>query len=73
MPALLAPVVLIGGLVIGIFGSTEAAAVTVVYALLVGLFVYRSLTWKGMVDAARETVQSSASVMFIVGCAAIFA
>ena len=70
---LLAPVVLIGGLVIGIFGSTEAAAVTVVYALLVGLFVYRSLTWKGMVDAARETVQSSANVMFIVGSAAIFA
>jgi tripartite ATP-independent transporter DctM subunit len=73
VPALLAPVVLIGGLVIGIFGSTEAAAVTVVYALLVGLFVYRSLTWKGMVDAARETVQSSANVMFIVGSAAIFA
>ena len=46
---------------------------TVVYALLVGLFFYRSLTWKGMVDAARETVHSSANVMFIVGCAAIFA
>ena len=73
MPALLAPVVLIGGILLGIFGETEAAAVTVVYALLAGLFFYRALTWRGFVDALRETVRSTAGVMFIVGAAALFA
>lgn len=73
MPALFAPVVLIGGIMLGIFGETEAAAVTVVYALLVGRFFYRRLTWHGFVGAARETVQSTAGVMLIVGCAALFA
>ena len=73
LPALLAPVVLIGGMVIGFFGSTEAAAVTVVYSILVGRFFYRKLSWAGFVEAARETVRSSASVLLIVGCAALFA
>ena len=41
------PVILIGGLVSGLFGPTEVAGVTVVYALFLGVFVYRELTWKG--------------------------
>ena len=62
LPALLAPVVLIGGMVIGWFGATEAAAVTVVYALLVGLLFYRKLTWRvASSRPARETVRSSAA------------
>jgi tripartite ATP-independent transporter DctM subunit len=73
LPALPAPVVLIGGMVIGWFGSTEAAAVTVAYSLLVGVLFYRRLTRAGLLAAARETVQSSASVMLIVGTAALFA
>ncbi len=73
LPALLAPVVLIGGILLGIFGETEAAAVTVVYALAAGLFFYRALTWRGFCDALRETVRSTAGVMFIVGTAALFA
>lgn len=72
-PALLAPVVLIGGILLGIFGETEAAAVTVVYALLAGLFFYRALSWRGFLDALRETTRSTAGVMFIVGAAALFA
>ena len=72
-PALLAPVVLIGGILLGWFGETEAAAVTVVYALLTGRFFYRALTWQGFVASLRETVRSTAGVMFIVGAAALFA
>lgn len=72
-PALLAPVVLIGGILLGWFGETEAAAVTVVYALLTGRFFYRALTWQGFVASLRETVRSTAGVMFIVGSAALFA
>lgn len=73
LPALFAPVILIGGLASGFFGPTEVAAVTVVYALFLGLFVYRELTWPGLIEAARETVHSTASVLFIVGSAALFA
>ncbi len=72
-PALLAPVILIGGLISGLFGPTEVAGITVVYALLLGLVVYREMTWRSVVDAARETVHSTASVLFIVGSAALFA
>lgn len=72
-PALLAPVVLIGGILFGWFGETEAAAVTVVYALAAGLFFYRALSWRGFVASLRETVRSTAGVMFIVGAAALFA
>jgi tripartite ATP-independent transporter DctM subunit len=73
LPALFAPVILIGGLVSGFFGPTEVAAVTVLYALILGVFVCRELTWKRVVDASRETVHSTASVLFIVGSAALFA
>jgi tripartite ATP-independent transporter DctM subunit len=73
LPALFAPVVLIGGLVGGIFGSTEAAAVTVIYALAAGIVFYKRLSWRGFMDAGLETVRSSAGVLLIVGCAALFA
>lgn len=73
LPALAAPVVLILGLVSGLFGPTEVAAVTVLYALLLGTVVYRELTWAKFVEAARETVRSTASVLFIVGSAALLA
>jgi tripartite ATP-independent transporter DctM subunit len=73
LPALLAPVILIGGMMAGTFGATEAAGVTVVYAILVGLFVYRKLTVPNFVACARETVRSCASILFIVGASELFA
>ena len=73
LPALLAPFILIGGLVSGLFGPTEVAGVCVVYAIFLGRVVYRKLTWQGLVEAGRETVQSTASVLMIVASAALFA
>jgi len=73
LPALLAPVLLIGGLVSGYFGPTEVAGVTVIYAILIGKLFYRQLTWAGLVASARETVEATASVLFIVSTAALFA
>lgn len=73
LPALCAPLVLIGGLVSGLFGPTEVAGITVIYALFLGFVVYRQLTWRLVIQSARETVHSSASVLFIVGAAALFA
>lgn len=73
LPALAAPVILIGGMVAGWFGATEAAGVTVIYAIVVGVAFYRKLTWGGLIEASRDTVRASAAVLFIVGCAALFA
>jgi len=72
-PALLAPLILIGGLLSGYFGPTEVAGVTVAYALVIGAFIYRSLTLKAILDGLRETVEATASILFIVSTAAVFA
>ncbi|MBP1849320.1 TRAP transporter large permease [Rhizobium halophytocola] len=73
LPAILAPVLLIGGLMSGYFGPTEVAGVTVAYALFIGLFIYRSLDWRGIVRSLQETVEATGSILFIVSTAALFA
>jgi len=73
LPALAAPVILIGGLVSGYFGPTEVAGVTVAYALLIGKFIYRQLDLKRVLTAARDSVDATGSVLFIVSTAALFA
>ncbi|WP_029010988.1 TRAP transporter large permease [Azospirillum halopraeferens] len=73
LPALLAPVLLIGGLLSGLFGPTEVAGVTVAYALLIGFAVYRTLTLRKVWDSLRETVEATSGILFIVSTAAVFA
>lgn len=73
VPALATPVILVAGLLLGLFGPTELAAFTVAYALFLGCVVYRELTWKKFVDATLETIHATATIMFIVSAAAIFA
>jgi tripartite ATP-independent transporter DctM subunit len=73
LPALLAPVLLIGGLLSGYFGPTEVAGVTVAYALIIGFTVYRTLTLGAVWESLRETVEATSSILFIVSTAAIFA
>jgi tripartite ATP-independent transporter DctM subunit len=72
IPAMLAPIILIVGMLAGYFTPTEIASVTVVYTLAISLFYYRELTWQGMYDAAIETIRSSAAIMLIVAVAALF-
>ncbi len=57
----------------GFLGATEAAGITVVYAILIGLFVYRKLTWENFIQSARETVRACASILLIVGVSELFA
>lgn len=66
LPALLTPLVIIGGIFSGYFSPTEAAAVTVLYAILIDLVFYRKLTWRRLWDAAYETTVTSASIATIV-------
>jgi len=72
LPALFAPVLLIGGMLTGLFGPTEVAAITVLYGLLLGL-LYRRLTWAVLIQTARETTRATASILIIVATAGLFA
>jgi tripartite ATP-independent transporter DctM subunit len=72
LPALMAPVILIAGMLAGWFTPTEIAAVTVAYALLVSALFYRELTWQRLLDAALETLRASSAILLIVAVAALF-
>ena len=73
IPALLAPVIILGGLRSGLFTPTEAAVVAVTYGLLIGTFVYRELTWSSLIDMFNEAVKISGVVLIIISLAGIFA
>jgi tripartite ATP-independent transporter DctM subunit len=72
LPALMAPVLLIGGMLLGFFTPTEIAAVTVLYTLAISSLFYRELTWAGLYAAAIETIRSSSAILLIVSVAALF-
>ena len=71
-PAIVAPVILIAGMLLGWFTPTEIASVTLLYAILISSLFYRELTWQGVVDAAYETIRASAGILLIVAVAALF-
>jgi C4-dicarboxylate transporter, DctM subunit len=71
-PAWGAPLIIIGGILAGIFTPTEAAAVASVYALAVGMFVYREIRLADLPRILWETARNSVQVMFIISAASIF-
>jgi len=66
LPALLTPVLLVGGMLLGYFTPTEAASVTVAYVIVISGLVYRTLTWRHLLASAYETVKSSSAILIIV-------
>jgi len=70
---LLAPVIILGGLRSGLFTPTEAAVVAVFYGLFVGVFVYRSLSWRDIYKVLAVSAEISAVVMIIISLAGVFA
>ena len=70
--ALLMPVIILGGIYGGIFTPTEASAVAVVYALFVGIFVYRRLDLKTLSHTFHRSVISTSVIMFIIANAGVF-
>ena len=66
LPALFTPVVIVGGIFSGWFSPTEAAAITVLYAILIDLLFYRELTLKRLWDAIYETTATSATIATII-------
>ena len=71
--ALLMPVIILGGIYGGIFTPTEASAIAVVYALIVGMLIYREIGIEDLFPVLRRSVISSAVIMFIIANAGLFA
>ncbi len=69
---IMTPVLLIGGMTTGVFTPTEGAIAACVWALFLGLFWYRTMTWKMLVKVSMDTIETTATVLFIVAAASIF-
>jgi tripartite ATP-independent transporter DctM subunit len=69
---LLAPIIIIGGILTGIFTATEAGAIAVVYTILLGAFVYDELTLRGLFDELQYGMVETFSLTFIVGIASLY-
>ncbi|WP_119306947.1 TRAP transporter large permease [Cohaesibacter haloalkalitolerans] len=72
VPALLMPVILMGGILSGVFTPTEAASVAVGYALLLGFFLYRNVGFKDLLVVGAKVARDSAAIFFLIGTAGIF-
>ncbi len=70
--ALLTPVVIIGGIFSGFFSPTEAAAITVLYAILLNLIVYHELSWRKFMEDLYDTAATSASIGTIIAGVGLF-
>ncbi|MEM7749106.1 MAG: TRAP transporter large permease [Pseudomonadota bacterium] len=73
IPGLLTAVIIVGGVLSGIFTVTESGAFGAMYAFLVTLLVYRSLTWEGFRTAVVQSVRTTSMVMILIACAGAFA
>jgi tripartite ATP-independent transporter DctM subunit len=73
LPALFAPVIILGGLRSGLFTPTEAAVVAVTYGVIVGCLIYRNLSLRGLYDLVADAAVTSGVVMLIIALAGIFA
>ena len=72
IPALMTPLIIIGGKVFGWFTATESAAIAVLYAGLLSAFVFREMNWRGLHRALLDTGRFAGVALFCVGTASIF-
>jgi tripartite ATP-independent transporter DctM subunit len=72
LPALIAPILMISGMLAGLFTPTEAASVTAVYVILISSLFYRDLTWPHLWSALFVSVRSTSAILIIVAVAALF-
>lgn len=71
--ALICPIIILGGIYSGIFTPTEAAIVSVVYAIIIGVFVYKELTLKDIYNTLLESMATNGMIMFLLAFATGFA
>lgn len=73
IPGLFTAVIIVGGVLSGVFTVTESGAFGTIYAFVVTLLVYRSITWENFRIAVRQSVRTTAMVMILIACAGAFA
>ena len=73
IPGILTGFIIVGGVLSGVFTVTESAAIGVIYALVIIIFLYRSLTLEGLLESLKSTVRTTAMVMILVATASSFA
>jgi len=72
IPGLLSAVIIVAGILSGVFTATESSAIAVIYTVGIATLVYRSLGWRGFVDATRNAAKTTSIVMLIISSAAAF-
>ena len=72
LPALLTPAIIIGGMTFGWFTPTEAAIAACAWAMILGIFLYRTLSLKQFYKVTMDTIETTAGVLLIVGAASLF-
>ena len=72
LPGLLVVVIILGGILSGAFTATESAAIAVAWALLVTVFVYRSLSWHNFIKACAKACKTTGVVLLLIGISAAF-
>ena len=72
IPALMTPIIILGGIYSGMLTATESAAIAVVWAAIAGLFIYKELTVKELVPILKDSAKSSAMTLFIIAASTAF-
>jgi tripartite ATP-independent transporter DctM subunit len=71
-PGLLVVVIILAGILTGVFTATESASVAVVYSILLTFFIYRTMTWENFLKAAARAVKTTGVVLLLIGVSAMF-
>src|SRR5699024_8943020 len=72
IPALITPIIIVGGILTGMFTPTEAAIVATIYALVLGFFYYRNLSLSELYETIQKTFLDTAVLLFIIGIANLY-
>lgn len=72
IPALMTPIIILGGIYSGMLTATESAAVAVVWAAIAGLFIYREISFKDLLPILKDSAKSSAMILFIIAASTAF-
>lgn len=71
LPCLLLIVIVIGGIIAGIFTATEGSVIAVVYSLFLSLFIYKSITWKDIPKLLKDSADMTGIIIFLIGVSSI--
>ncbi len=71
-PGMLIVLIILGGIISGIFTATESASIAVLYTMLLTFFIYRTMTWEAFLAAAAKTVKTTGIVLLLIGVSTMF-